>query len=313
MIAEPCYGELGLIRKNREVKPVLQEIKLFIDNLNELGINLPERKTEAVCILTENQDQWGAAYSSFILAKQAGFDIEFQFTDQPLKESDIYMVPSFSSGQCLSKKFWKQLIKKAEAGATVYLSHDNGFIEPFNEPLGIELITREKGGDVGFSMNEVEYSIPVEFKLNVTPVTADVLAVDSTGKPVFTVNNIGHGKIYFISVPVEQYASNTKGIFIDAEKQNLHKFYQVIAQDAINNRIVRKNHPFIAATEHMINDAECYVVLVNYSPENIADTLELKEGWRINRILYGNAVDDTQINIGKNNAMIMKLVKKELD
>ena len=301
--------ELGLIRENRDVKPVLNEIKSFIDKVNELDIDLPVRKTEAVCILTEGQDQWGAAFSSFILAKQAGFDIEFQFTDQPLKESEIYLVPSFSSGQCLSRDFWLQLIQKAEQGATVYLSHDDGFIGPFNEPLGVELITREKGEILNFSMNAEEYAVPLNFKLNMKTTSAKTLASDTAGQPVFTVNDIGKGKIYFLSFPLEQYASKTKGIFLDAEKQKLHEFYRIIANDAINDRIIQKNHPFIACSEHMINENEAYAILVNSSPDNVTDELSLQENWTISEVLHGNAPQGTKINISGNNALMLKLEK----
>jgi endo-1,4-beta-mannosidase len=299
--------ELGLVRENREVKPVLKEIKSFIDFVNGSNLELPVRKVDAVCILTTNQDHWGAAYSSYILAKQAGFDIEFQYSEQPLRESDIYLVPSFTSGQCLSRELWLQLIEKAKEGATVCLSHDSGFIGPFNEPLGLELITREKGGPIHFSMNEHDYTVPVEFKLNVKATTAEVLATDSDGMPVFTVNHIGKGAIYFLGVPVEQFASNTKGVFMDAEEQALHLFYKAVAKEAIANRVVRKVHPFMGCTEHMLSDSECYSILINYSPDMIQDILEIKSGWKINHVLYGNLMDGTTVQIGPNDAVVLKL------
>jgi hypothetical protein len=62
---------------------------------------LPARQTDAVCILSEGQDQWAIAYASFILAKQAGFDLTFRYADQPLKDASLYLLPSISGGRIL--------------------------------------------------------------------------------------------------------------------------------------------------------------------------------------------------------------------
>jgi hypothetical protein len=36
-------------------------------------------------------DAWGVAYSSFMLARQAGIDIEYQYADQPLRAARAYL------------------------------------------------------------------------------------------------------------------------------------------------------------------------------------------------------------------------------
>ncbi|MDZ7615310.1 MAG: hypothetical protein U5K51_17635 [Flavobacteriaceae bacterium] len=72
-------AELGLIKEDRTPKPVMNELKAFSNFIDKLPFKtLPARKTEAVCILTEGQDTWSVAYSTFVLAKQAGFDFKFQ-------------------------------------------------------------------------------------------------------------------------------------------------------------------------------------------------------------------------------------------
>ena len=77
--------ELGLIKENRVLKPVMGEFKNFSSFLDNLPFKeLPARKKDAVCILTENQDSWAVAYSSYVLAKQAGFDFEFQKAGQDI-------------------------------------------------------------------------------------------------------------------------------------------------------------------------------------------------------------------------------------
>jgi len=55
------------------------------------------------------------------LAKQAGFDLEFQFCDQPLKDSRLYILPSLSGGGSFSRHFWLNLLERVSAGATLYV------------------------------------------------------------------------------------------------------------------------------------------------------------------------------------------------
>ena len=51
------------------------------------------RVQQGVCVLTREQDTWGAAYMSFILAKQTGLDIEFAYADPPLLDAPLYLMP----------------------------------------------------------------------------------------------------------------------------------------------------------------------------------------------------------------------------
>lgn len=89
--------DLGLFRRDRSPKPVVGELTNFRKFMDSLPFeSLPSRKKEAVCILTDGQDQWGVAYSSFILAKQAGFDIEFQHGSQSIKDAPLYILPSIN-------------------------------------------------------------------------------------------------------------------------------------------------------------------------------------------------------------------------
>ena len=50
-----------------------------------------------MCVLSEGQDQWGAAFSAFILAQQAGFSLEFQHGDQPTKRPAESFASPFQS------------------------------------------------------------------------------------------------------------------------------------------------------------------------------------------------------------------------
>ncbi len=67
----------------------------FVKYLDSLPFEkLPPRKTDAVCILTYDQDHWKTALASFFLAKQAGFEIRFASASASLPDSGFYVMPS---------------------------------------------------------------------------------------------------------------------------------------------------------------------------------------------------------------------------
>jgi endo-1,4-beta-mannosidase len=131
-----CERELGLLRRDGSPKPALVEIGKFARFLQGIDLAaLPPRRGEAVCILSEGQDAWGVAYSSFVLAKQAGFDLEFQYADQPLRPASLYLMPSVRGMHAISRRRWLELLGRVEAGATLYLSHHDCLLSPFDEPF----------------------------------------------------------------------------------------------------------------------------------------------------------------------------------
>ncbi len=102
--------ELGLIREDRSAKPVLRAMQSFRRALEQVACkNLPARRIDAVCILTPGQDQWGAAFSSFLLAKQAGFDLRFHYADRTLPKARLYLLPSLQGLSCLSRRREREL------------------------------------------------------------------------------------------------------------------------------------------------------------------------------------------------------------
>ncbi|MFA7231626.1 MAG: hypothetical protein WC071_10185, partial [Victivallaceae bacterium] len=202
--------ELGLIRNNREAKPTCDAMLDFSQTLNKMPLKtLPEFRKNAVCILTRRQDQWSIAFSSFILAKQAGFDIEFQYTDQPLKKSDFYIIPSVASSFSLYRSEWLTLLKRAQSGATVLMTYDNAFIQPFENVFGIEVESREKTlHSERFKLDDKLLTcVYNDIMLKLKCTTAEVLVADMKDNPLLTCNKYGKGKMLFLNIPLERYLS----------------------------------------------------------------------------------------------------------
>lgn len=304
--------ELGLIRNNREVKPVMKTIAQVQRTVAALPFAaLPPRRTEALCLLTDWQDTWGAAYSSFILAKQAGFDLRFRFIDQTLPEADLYILPSLSGDRSLPLRTWRELLARVEAGATLYLSLDDCTLHPFCKPLGMDVVTCSlRTEPVGLSFGGESLTCAARRRFNLEPRGAQVLAREGDGNPAYTCTAYGKGRIYCLTVPLETSLANTPGAFHGGTALPGWRFYADFAAAQIARRIVRKDNIFVGLTEHPCGDAGAVVVAINYAsgPQEVA--LTLAQGWRIEKALVGGAPQgDGRLIIPANDACVLQLVR----
>lgn len=307
-------NELGLIREDRTLKPVINEFKVFSAFIENLPFkSLPLRKAEAVCLLTEGQDNWAVAYTSFILAKQAGFDFTFQKAGQELKEAPLYLLPSMKGIEPMYKEDWVKLLSKVKAGATLYMSLDDAYLNTFNEPLGVELLTNiKRRGAVQFRTNlfgdSLSFTTRAERKVAINTKGAKVLATEADGSAAFIEARYGQGKIYLLTFPLEANLTTTTGAF-DKGAPAYAAIYKHIAQEVIAQRVVQQQNPFIGTTEHAINGNEKVVVAINYSAEAVLSELTVKKGWAITGTLYGTKPAGNKLTILANEAVVLRLAK----
>jgi hypothetical protein len=282
--------ELGLFKADGKAKPAAKEVQKFSDLIESLPIKkLPARTCEAVCILTPGQDAWGAAFGAFILAKQAGFDITFQYADQPLKPGKFYIVPSIA-GDAFLRRDWLALLERVRAGATLYVSGCSGLLHPFNEPLGLEIVSRQqRQGPAMFKLDDVPGSLCMgaPIRLNLATPKAEVLGAEDDGNPIFTRTAFGKGQIYYLAVPLETNMILEPGSFTGETVPAYWKLYQRIAGKNLASRIVRKENPLIGVTEHPLKKGERLVVAINYSPKAVEAPITLKAGWSVGAVLRG--------------------------
>ncbi len=309
--------ELGLFRADGSPRPVLAEMSRFAQFLRELPVqNLPPRQIDAVCILSEGQDQWAVAYSAFVLAKQAGFDIEFQYADQPLKDARLYLLPAISGGRILYRRRWLELLERVQAGATLYVSHEDGMLSPFIEPFGVEVLARSRrNGPATLTFETLPdrpaFTTRAPIHLRMRPARADVevLAREEDGNPVFTRAPYGKGALWFLSAPIERELAHTPGSFHLPDGPAMWQVYRQIAQPVLTARIATKDHPHAGLTEHPLPDGRRALVLINYSPRPISTHLKLAEGWRIDAVWRGapaaGHADNADITLPANDACVL--------
>ena len=311
--------ELGLFRADKSPKPVLHAIRNFSELVSSLEIQkLPKRIVDGVCILTRGQDTWGSAYMSFILAKQAGIDIEFSYADQPIPEASFYMLPSISSDSFMTAHRFQDLLKRVQNGATLYISLNSGLMSPFSEFSGVSVVSREKKNTVEtvtFDDGYNKASIPLyrAFKLTMESAGADVLASDADGDPLFTSYSYGKGKVFFLAAPLEDSLTRVHRAF---EEDTLYPlFYDSIKRTLPVVKAAMVRNRSICLTEHILDDQRRIIVLINYSPEERLADLVLDDGWQINRFLQGTKVNqDSLVNqdsfpICGNDAVIAEIIR----
>jgi len=307
--------ELGLIRPDRTPKAVLDEIGHFVKFIRNLPFKqLPPRVIEAACILTHGQDSWGVAYSSFILAKQAGFDVIFCQADENLPDKDLYLLPNLTGSQSFSRRFWLKLLERVKAGATLYVSFDDCVLSSFKEVFGLEIQTREKRSDALTIRMTALAGAPVikttaAFRLNLAPVKAEILGDEPDGNPAFTCAEYGKGRVYLLTAALEMNLCNEPGTFHAGGAQPFWQIYRHMAAPALKQRILMKDSPQVGITEHPMDEQQRIAVLINYHPAPVNAKIKLAAGWRIGKILRGSKPENETVSLPANDAAAWVIAK----
>lgn len=288
-------------------KPAAESLATFSQFL-QTAPALPPHCREAVCILTESQDSWGAAYSAFILAKQAGFDIDFQTAQQPLRDSGLYLMPSVREQP--SRRFGLELLERVKQGATLYVSLDDAMLAEVKDWFGIEVQTRQqRRAPATIQFEETTFEIPSPYRLVVKLAGADALAVEPDGNPLYTHVAHGLGHVYFLQVPLETHLAQLPGAF-DSDSCPYWKFYSCFSEVVRQERVVEKGPQQVGITEHPHDAAYRYVTLINYTPETVSFPLKLKPGWKIAETFYGTLHEDGTAQIANNDAVILGVIRE---
>ncbi len=303
--------QLGVFRADRSPKPVAAEFKRLQERLAEMPFGkLPAFKREAVCVLTRSQefdDGISNAWSSFVLAKQAGFDIEFQYSGDPLKDASLYLLPGLKSGTALSSRRFAALMAKVEAGATLYVSLDDAQLEPFAEAFGLRVVNRmERQDEAVFKFEEREFPCAAPYKLELESEGAEILARETGGNPVFARFEKGAGEVFFMSLPVEKALAAKPSAF-EPEAKPYYKLYESIGAKALAGRIVRRDNPVITATEHHFDDGSAAVVMVSNVAWTESATLSVAKGWRIKDCLRGESLAGDKLTLEGRDAAVLLL------
>ncbi len=301
--------ELGLLRTDRSPKPTMEAMGKFGRMIANL--QLPRFRRDAVCILTQDQDQWGTAYMSFLLAKQAGFDIEYQCWDQPLKEADFYLMPSIKGTRVIPKHRWVKVLAAVEKGATLYMSSNEGTVEPFNRVFGLDIETTALAVEpLRLKSERFDFDLTCKgkFEIKLSTRNAEVLAVDAEGAPALTRCAYGKGTLIFSNFPVEAALMETPRSFMPGAPEH-YRIYQAAAEIAGVKRLVTRDNPFITLTEHRENRDSLLVVAVNNTPEAASAKLTPAKGWKLAGAVLGEGPQGGVLTVPGNSGAVLRFTR----
>ena len=260
-----CEIELGMTDKSGTPKPVLREFKKFKECMAQNDFELPPAYEDGVCILAKGQDNWGVAYMSYILGKQAGINLRFAFGEQELPESRVYLMPSVKGHLVMARERYLDLIEKVANGAVLYISNDECILAEFSKLTGLTV------QDSRQSKRILEAN------------GADILETDANGAPVFTKYTYGKGTVYYLDYPLEAMLLNESGAF----EQNRHEIYREVFSGQYDSHILCCENKDIGITGHFGKD-KSYVVLINYSGERVSPVVHINGGYKIVRQIGGS-------------------------
>lgn len=278
--------ELGLFRADKSKKPVLEEITAFTNFVDRFEYTpLKPRICDAVCVLTTGQDVWGAAYGSFVLAKQAGLDITYAWHEDEIPEAQVYLLPSLSGMNSISRHTLNELLQKVEQGAVMYLSLNDALLSPFKEITGIKVKVRSRRQHQDtVKMDGVTYAaFENSHKYVFENIDAKVLAADQDDCPAFTEYCYGKGKIYFLAFPVELGVAVNSGIVSGDHAVPYYRFYEKMELKT-KEKVAASSSPYLTITEHKQEENLRILTLLNHMPGELSADITL-EGYVFERLL----------------------------
>lgn len=200
--------ELGFFTPEFEEKPIaktFRDFRAFLDALP--SAKLPPFRRDAVCVLTREQnfDQtMSNGWSAFLLAKQNGFDVRFQYVNETFEKSDLYIVPGLRGACGIFREEYLGLLERVKEGATLYISLDDGALSPFESIFGVEVESREaRTAPARVKFGNETFILPSPFRLNLRKTHAEVLAAEEDGNPVFIRAKYGKGTVCLLTLPLE--------------------------------------------------------------------------------------------------------------
>ena len=272
---QPCV-ELGIFRRDRTPYPAVDSVRRFAalqDNLPFAA--LPKAKTDAVVLATDSD----VVHSSYILARQAGIMPRFANPEEKLPEADCYFLPNAAGRAFLTIERWEELKAKVRAGATLYISWNDTFLDSMEEVAGVEVAFRESvwGKDV-CDFGDFNVEIPFAVKRRFNALTAETLAKNQRGEGVFFRNRYGKGEVYLSIHNFEKTFYATYGKYEgDA--------WKVWAKVRPVERLAATGNKNVFVSEHFFGDGRCALAVVNNSGHPYADSPVLKSGWRVRQTL----------------------------
>lgn len=291
---------LGLAYADYTPKEVIKSFKKCKQKIDKIG-KLPKPQTNGVVYIPAYNNAWKNAYGAFMLAVQSGNMVDFCYEEQPLKQSSHYIVPSIVCSAGLTLIAFNELKEKIINGSSVLLTLNGGSITELESFLGLDLVGYEKRRVTKtFTVNGKKATVSANANYIFEPNTAKVLLRDDDGQVLLSVNEYGKGKVYLLTVPIEDFYTES----YLPENTPLYEIYKLFFNDS--EKIFSIDSSRCMVNIHQLENGKVGVTINNYEKSNTLDFV-LKDDYKLDRVLFAK-VDNNQIVL-EDNFAYLELVK----
>lgn len=302
-------SDYGFFDKELNEKPVAKENREFKEILALLPEGkLPKHTVNATILIPrEETEEIGLLRTTYILAKQANIDVNFNYVLDPIVDSQLYILPSIKNNKAIPKNRLDELLQKVEDGAVLYMCADEGLLRQIPEITGVDIEYREKINDIkSLKMRGKELPIYTTYFYKPENYSAEIIGSDENDIPVFFKNSYGKGYIYFLTLPLEAFLTEKTGVFFKNDEFDYSCIYRELAKTAQIKKVCDSDNKHIRLTEHIIDESSLYVVAINYNNKPEIAELSIEQGYSVSAI-YGNLVEHNKISMRENDGVILKL------
>lgn len=305
--------DLGLLDRDFRVKPVLAEMRDFVEVTDALPFgSLPPRRVDAVCLLSEREaPTLPAAFGAFALARQAGFDVRFAGAEGEIPDAPFYVLPSGAGYDPYTGTACRRVYARVRDGATLLVSKGNlTTLAGLEEVSGNEVDWTSSDGETATVTLEGEPGRPLTVRssstVRILPKRSRVLAKDAAGNAYLTVCGYGKGKVVYVNGAIERDSFLQGGAYYGANLNPLYLVYREAARQAGVRRLVEKpaDCPNVGLTEHPDGTGGAIVVAINYDPEPV--TCPVRVAGRVGQV-YKGTVKDGRVVLAANDVAIFEV------
>ena len=302
-------SQYGFFKADRTEKPIAAENRYVRRFIEAVPGGLPKLLQDACVLLPRECDKENKIYrASYLLAKQAGLDAKFAYALKPIPDSELYILPCPLSHQSITKTRWDELLGKVKSGARLMITLSEGMFREIPETFGVKIDSRYVRAHHSEIITEgggLTLPVDSEFVYEIASTTARVLARDKDGTPVLFENDYGKGKTYLCTLPLERYVAERPGSFYDEDAPAYYKVYELISRGIRSEKISRIDSCTVCRTEHVVNDRERYIFVINYARSEQSARLEVDDGWRIEEVC-GHGWSNGNTVLRSNDGVLLK-------
>lgn len=320
----PFETQFGITAVDGRPKKAGLEIKAFSQFINKLEYkDLKHKKCDAAIIIPDKyysalfagsdytpERNFRILLNSFILAKEAGIDVELVRADGDFSGYKMLILPSAYRKGHLNYDQWLKVMDFVKNGGTLYASYDGISVEGFDEVFGVKTLYSMVPKNEAVLLHCGEFEINLNYKalkfnkrLIVKPTTGRIIANDDESNPAIVVNKYGKGNAVLITYPVELYLSYMPDVYKDDKTYMIYKYAEDLAE--IKSKISIES-PYIEVKVFDYKDKEL-AMLINHEDSDIR--LKINLSGKVRDLISGAEIEFDNFTIRANGVVAFLMQK----